>query len=301
VELKKLAIQDKGTFERFLGLRSHELSVYAFPAIYGWKNIFEIRWGIVNSALCVFFGDATGFFLYLPPLAKATDKGVIEECFRTMDALNRNPRVSRIENVEERECAVFQGMGYGPVFKAYDFVYERRALAALRGDAFKSKRNLANYFTKNNVFQLLPYCGEYKDSCVQLYKEWMAGRAAKNSETVYCGMLSDSLSCLDAVLEDPQELGIVGQVVLVEGKIKAFTLGYRLNEETLCVFFEIADLSLKGISQFLFRGFCRAMKDFQYVNAMDDSGLENLKAVKESYKPFARAAGYIINRCDAYA
>ena len=38
------------------------------------------------------------------------------------------------------------------------------------------------------------------------------------------------------------------------------------------------------------------MEQYEYVNIMDDSGLENLKAVKESYHPLRLVPAYIADR-----
>jgi hypothetical protein len=58
-----------------------------------------------------------------------------------------------------------------------------------------------------------------------------------------------------------------------------------LNHDTFCILYEITDLSVKGLAQFIFREFSRELKGYRYLNIMDDSGLENLKQVKLSYKP----------------
>ncbi len=126
----------------------------------------------------------------------------------------------------------------------------------------------------------------------------MASRSLKYRETVYCGMLSDSLNCLETVLEEAGRLGVTGLVVIIGGRVRGFTLGYPLNRESFCVFFEVCDLSVKGLSQFIFRGFCRGAEGYRLVNAMDDSGLDNLAKVKMSYRPVARIPAYIINRND---
>jgi uncharacterized protein len=299
MELKRLTIGDKQLFEDFLALRSHELSAYAFPAVYGWKGLFDIRWARVNSSLCIFFGDATGWFLYLPPLGKKLDARAVEECFREMEGRNKNPAVSRIENAEENDLPAFRELGYPAAPKAGDYVYGRAALAALAGDRFKSKRAMVNNFERNNSFECVPYSAAHREQCLALYRAWMAERASsKRGDSLYCGMLSDSLNCLETVLEEAGRLGMLGQVILSDGRCVAFTLGYRLNAETLCILFEVADRSAKGAGQFIFRSFCRENGEFLLVNAMDDSGLENLGKVKQSYRPLKMANAYIINRKD---
>ena len=62
-----------------------------------------------------------------------------------------------------------------------------------------------------------------------------------------------------------------------------------------CVLFEIADLNINGLSQFIYREFCQElMSSYRWINAMDDSGLENLKRVKRSYHPTKIIPSYTI-------
>ena len=82
----------------------------------------------------------------------------------------------------------------------------------------------------------------------------------------------------------------------VEKQIKGFTFGYKLNNDTFCILYEITDLSIKGLAQFIFRRFSAELKDYSYINIMDDSGLDNLRKVKLSYKPKRLVSAYIATR-----
>jgi hypothetical protein len=124
----------------------------------------------------------------------------------------------------------------------------------------------------------------------------MSTRKTKSSDVVYQGMLEDSLNCLKVVLKDYSKLGLIGRVVKIENKIKAFTIGYPLNKDTFCILFEITDLSIKGLSQFIFSRFSAELKDYKYINIMDDCGLDNLKQVKSSYHPLKIIPSYIVKR-----
>jgi hypothetical protein len=87
-----------------------------------------------------------------------------------------------------------------------------------------------------------------------------------------------------------------GGLVKIESRIAAFTLGFPLNRQTLCVLYEISDLGKKGLSQYIFRRFCYEQRGYRYVNIMDDSGLENLREVKLSYRPFRLIPSFIATR-----
>jgi len=93
-------------------------------------------------------------------------------------------------------------------------------------------------------------------------------------------------------------LGLTGRIVLFDGEVKGYSFGFPLNDETFCILFEIIDLTIKGLSQYLFREFCREMSNYRYINALDDSGLENLRRAKLSYHPCYLEPAYTITRED---
>jgi len=293
VRLRNLSLRDKAVFARHLSQERHELSVYAFANIYIWKALFCIQWAVIEDSLCVFFKDKIGCFLYLAPLGKKNPE-VIKKAFAITDSFNKNKEISRIENVEEKDVPFYRNLGLWCKEKSCDYLCERSDLAKLQGDKFKSKRACYNYFVKHYDFEYLPFSLKYGDDCLKLYNRWM--RERKNADPIYQGMLADSKRCLGTGLPDYKGLDLVGRIVKVDNKIKGFTFGYKLNSNTFCILYEITDLSIKGLAQFIFREFCRELKDYKYINIMDDSGLENLKKVKLSYRPLKLIPAYIASR-----
>lgn len=300
MQLNKLTLKDKRIFDEFLSLTEHKLSVYAFPNIYIWRWLFDISWTIIQDSLCIFFQDKIGCFLYLSPLTKSENPRVIKEVFRIMDRLNSNDEVSRIENVEEKDIAFYKDLGYECRYKSCDYICKHSDMVNLSGDKFKSKRSCFNYFVKHYDFQYLPFSLNYSDSCLSLYSLWMKQRESRIKDSLYQGMLKDSQHCLKVLLKDYYALDIVGRIVKINNELKAFSFGFKLNEDTFCILYEITDLSIKGLAQFIFREFCREMKSYKYINIMDDSGLENLKTVKLSYHPVKLVSSYIVTRKNAY-
>jgi hypothetical protein len=293
---KPLSLKDKNVFNRFLGKKVHELSTYSFVNIYIWKALFAIFWLIIEDSLCVFFKDNSGTFLYLPPLADKMNPDAMEKCFQIMSSLNKNSDISRIENIEENELAWYQSRGYLCRPKFPEYLYKREDLAGLRGNNFKSQRASYNYFLKNYGYQYQPYSGSDKEGCIELYSAWMKIRASANKDRVYQGMLKESFSSLKILLEVYPSLNLQGRVVKIDEKLKAFTFGFAINKLTFCVLYEVTDLRVKGLSQFIFRQFCRELEDYRFINIMDDSGLENLKKTKLSYRPLRLIPSYIARR-----
>lgn len=296
MRLNKLALKDKALFNRHLSFTPHELSVYSFANIYIWKRLYEIHWAMIDHSLCIFFQDKMGCFMYLAPLARVLKPEVVSEGFKIMDGLNKNKNASRIENISEDESAFYQKLGYNCQPKPGEYLCLKNDLVRLKGNRFKSKRSCVNHFLKHNEFIYAPYSIKYKKACLRLYDAWMNNRKAQSQDKVYRGMMEDSLTCLEIVLRDYSKLNCIGRIVKIGGKIKAFTFGFAQNKETFCVLYEITDLSVKGLAQFIFWKLCSELKNYRYINIMDDSGLENLKRVKFSYYPVKLVPAYIITK-----
>jgi hypothetical protein len=296
MKLNNLSLKDKVIFNKFLGLNSHQLSVYAFENIYIWKGLFDIYWTVIEGSLSIFFKDKLGCFLYISPLAKKVKPGVPKEVFKVLDSFNKNKAISRIENVEENELSFYLALGYECKEKSVDYLCRRTDLVRLKGNKFKSKRASFNYFIKHYSFEYLPFSPKYSDDCLKLYKSWMENRKKHNSDSVYQGMLEDSLKSLRALLDAYSSLACTGRIIRIDKQVKGFTFGFSLSRETFCILYEITDLTIKGISQYIFSKFCSELKGFKYINIMDDSGLDNLKQVKLSYQPLKLIPAYIVAR-----
>jgi len=130
-----------------------------------------------------------------------------------MDGFNKNKDISRIENVEEEELPFYRSLGYVDKDKPGDYLCLRTDLVWLKGNRFKSKRACLNYFIKHYKFEYEPFSLKYRDDCLKLYGIWMKERRAQNQDPLYQGMLEDSLTCLNVLLNDYPSLDIIGRLV----------------------------------------------------------------------------------------
>jgi len=293
--VKKLELKDKSIIERYLHLKEHNLSSFSFTNIFIWKDFFSITWKIIGGALCVFMRDEIGCFMYLPPLGKVNLE-IISQCFKIMDAANSNKSFSRIENVEKRDLDYYKSFGLAVKPRTSEYLYLKKDLVSLAGNDYKSKRSAYNYFVKNYKFKLQEFKPDFQDECMDLFKSWLAKRKKKTSDSIYQRMLEDNYSTNLLAMKYYKSLNLVGRVVKVQGEIKGYSFGFKLNKDTFCVLFEVTDTDIKGLAQYIFREFVRELNGFSFINIMDDSGLENLKTVKISYRPIRLEPAYVITR-----
>ncbi|MFC1703360.1 DUF2156 domain-containing protein [Candidatus Omnitrophota bacterium] len=294
--MKPIELPDKSLFDTFLKQERHSLSAYSFVSIYLWKDVFDIFWEIIDGRLCVFAQDSVGCFMWLPPLGESPDVEVIERCFHSMNTRTRNGSVARIENIEEEQREHYAAIGLPCSLKDKEYVYQTERLIGLKGNTYKKKRSAYNYFTKHYDCTLRPFADSHREECLALYDRWVNSRKQAYSDPVYIQMLQDNYRTTQRALEDYRELELEGKVAVIDDEVKGYSFGFSLHEDTFCIIFEVADVMVKGLSQYLFREFVKEKQTFSYINAMDASYLENLQKVKESYRPFRLEPSYIATK-----
>lgn len=292
MNLRAISLKDKAIFERYLKLKKHWLCTYSFSNIFVWRGIFEIKWAVIEESLCIFFRDKIGTFLYLPPLSAEFNPDATRAALRILKEANSNPLFAHIDNIEEKDVAFYRKLGCECTLNSHDYICLREDLTGLKGNDFKSKRASYNYFSKHYNHTYKPLSRDYAQECIKLYKSWAGQRKKGNADPVYQGMFDDSFLVLKNTFRNYANLGFKGVTVFVDKKLKAFTLGYPLDKENFCVFYEVADLEIKGLAQFIFREFSKKLQGYKYINTMDDSGIEGLRKVKLSYHPELLAASY---------
>ena len=302
MRLNPLTLEHKLLFDQYNLQSTQSLSSYAFAYHFIWRDCFDFYYTIhctkeqnnkddFNEFMYIFAKQGDDYFMPILPLPCRIDWlgyiNTVYKAYRFMVESNRNPEIARIENVPEDYLSAFIDKGFSNIQKEVDYAYLTQDLCELKGNRYKQQRNAYNTFLRNyKSIQYGPYQSMDQDACIGLYDRWRKTRARRYDDTIYQAMLDDSQSAHRIGITSAKALGLVGRTVKINGKLCAYTFGYELNSETFCILFEIADLRIKGLSQFIFREFCRELSSsYRLINAMSDSGLENLKRVKLSYHP----------------
>lgn len=298
MRLQPLTLNDKPIFDAHAHRTCPRLSNYAFAPLYVWKEHFQFYWVRLAEYLCIFAKQGEDYFMPILPMPcdpeNRTYRNVIRSAYRFMLESNRNPHIARIENVPQELCTFFKKDGFRATLKETEYLYETVTLSELSGNRFKSKRNAYNAFMERYpTAELRSYRITDREACFALYDAWHTTRAAKCEDAIYCAMLEDSRSAHQIAIGHAEALGLLGRIVRIDEEIRGYTFGYPVNADTFCVLFEITDLEIKGLAQFIYREFCKELVDtYRWVNATSDSGLENLKRVKRSYHPVQLIPSY---------
>src|SRR5690606_29038899 len=106
--------------------------------------------------------------------------------------------------------------------------------------------------------ELRPYAAEDRASCVTLYERWAHHKQVGGTGEEFATLLLEDASLAHRrVFAEGLRWGLKGEVALIEGTIVAYTFGYWLTPRTFCVLLEVADRTVPGLAQYLFRATCR--------------------------------------------
>lgn len=272
------------------------LSAFSFAGHYLWHGMLEYSWIEIDRHLCLFAASPDGIFLALPPLGSGPLFPPLDAAFRYMRIRNHGGPATRVENVPEAYLHELTKFGYRAFPKDPDYLYRAADLADLSGDRFKSQRAACNRFEREHQTVCEPYHSSHRDACLQLLRTWQSQKDASTSNEWDRLLLEDAAAAHEVALTETLAAGLNGAVVTIEGVVRAYTFGMWLTPTVFCVAIEVADRSIPGLAQFIFRECCRAarLRGAEYINTMDDSGLLSLARSKRAYHPVAMLSNHVI-------
>jgi hypothetical protein len=299
-ELKKFSLEDKKTFDKAYSKLEFPLAEHSFSWLYIWDGSdTDTAWTEINGNLCLFCTFEGSRNVWGPVLPGNKLKETLKICFEICEEYNsekgfkEKPKVTYIpEELKEK----YENVG-GYVLKEQnqDYIYNCINIIELKGDKYKSKRNLRNYFLKNYESKVEDYDKEvHFNDCLELLKRW----EKRKLESIGNGdedRLDYEVYANKKILELVNKLNVDGIVVYVDGKIEGYTFGEKTNERLFTVFFEKTNLDVKGLSVYVYSEFLKRM-DCKVVNAGEDWGVEYLKKIKMSYHPSQIRKSYMLQK-----
>lgn len=272
-----------------------DLGAYAFAPHMIWRAILPLSRAEIDGHLCLFAESPDGIFMVLPPLGPGPLSGPLKAAFELMQERNGGTAVARVENVPEELRGVMEGLGYRLRQKDPDYLYRTCDLVNLAGDRYKSQRAACNQVSRRHRVAGRSYRADDHDACLSLLERWMAQKAAAGLDPIAGSMLADARLAHREALAHPGALGLTGRVLLLDDAVAGYTFVYPRSPRTACVLLEVADRTVAGAAQVLFRdcaGGARAA-GHAFINTLDASGLGSLAASKEHAHPVRLVPSYI--------
>lgn len=313
--MKHFDLKARDIMTEYLELINVDVSDYTFAGNYIWLSTATGFYTIVNDTFCLFILNSGELSMLLPPIGKKNNTyDAMLQCFEIMNTHNSNRNYSKIEYVHEELLEGFvdyleEGTLVYEMLKDFviekklvDYIYKVEDLIDLKGDSYKSKRNEINKFKKIYPEHRIEILNKEKHGLevLSLFNKWVKDRTTympKEEVEIFLDGIYFERFAIKRLVNDYDNLDIIGLVIFIDNEIKGFTVGERINEQTASVIIEKTDFEVLGCAQFIFREFTKILKEkfnIQYINVGDDMGFENLKKVKMSYRPNKLVPKYTI-------
>ena len=172
-----------------------------------------------------------------------------------------------------------------PLRNSYDYIYLREELEQLKGKNLKAKRNHVNKFLSEHPdFEFRELTPDLFDQCRMLERLW---RDEVHHDNPWYGNTIDSEhKMIETIFRQWNDLDIYGGSIFVDGKMKAFSFGAAVTEDTFDICVEKADRSIDGAFNIINQQMAIHLPpQFKYINREEDMGLEGLRKSKLSYHP----------------
>ncbi|WP_176461727.1 DUF2156 domain-containing protein [Anaeromicrobium sediminis] len=293
---KKISLEDKDLFEKYIYNNNHETSGLSFASLYMWKDINDIHYEIINNHLCIralnyLTEEGKPQHFIFPPLPVGEyDSDTFNDTLKILEKnFKKDNQNLTIKLAPEKYINYFKETNNSNVLikedrENFDYAYLSDNLATLKGRKYQSKRNHLNYFYRNYSFEYRPLTKDLMEECIHLNDSLIENKTFENDMAEE--LMSHERKAIEEALYNMDTLGCRGGAILINDKVEAFTLGYKINPDMMVVHIEKANPSIRGLYQAINQQFVQnECTDVTYINREEDMGLESLRRAKLSYRP----------------
>ena len=295
MEFREIALQDKDWMRQLLGYSDNRATEFNFTVLYIWRDIMRSRVCRVDDLFVVKFhpkGEPAPMYFF--PAGRGLQvqlKQLLEQC---MADAQENGFPFQMVSVQPEQKEVLENLFpdkflFEPYRNSFDYIYSAEDLVFLRGKKFQSKRNFISRFKKQEGWSYEPISKANLKECAAMSISWCAKYGCGKDPS----MASESCSVKNA-LKDFEELGLMGGLLRLNGRVIAFTIAEITSSDTLLVHIEKAYGDIVGAYPAIANEFLRnsivvdgqtGELSVKYINREDDAGDLGLREAKMQYHP----------------
>jgi hypothetical protein len=280
---KPLTLADREILHPLLWDYQPETSELTFTNLFIWRSHYGYQWCREGDRLVVVSAGAGGEAWALPPVGPPP-RGDL--CRRVLGWLQEeggvtDPAIERADARLAAELAGQAGFVVEPVRDQFDYVYRGEDLAGLPGNPYHAKRNHIKNLARHTPYRYEPLGAEHLAACRELSGKWCDIKRCDLDMS-----LRGEWAAINAALADFEALGLQGGVLLVNGRVEAFSCGELLNAATAVIHLEKANPEIGGLYAAINQQFCQqAWAGVDFINREQDLGEPGLRKAKLSYHP----------------
>lgn len=289
LNFKEIKIEDKAIFDNFFLKHSIKISEYTFTNLFVWNDFRIIEYAIYKDKL-VIKAECENERYLLPPIGDNLNSDFYNELIEygiknniryikrvCEDSINNITKIGDLKIIEDRDN--------------FDYVYDTKELVELNGSKYSSKRGFVKKFLDTYDYEYRSFNEEYKKECLDLAEKWVLNKKTEDKTA------KNEFIAINKLLNYYDLLKVKSGIILIEGKVKAFAFGEKLNKNTFVIHFEKADTDFVGIYQTINKIFIEkeCYHKFEFINREQDLGIPGIRKAKMSYYPLFMIKKYNVS------
>jgi hypothetical protein len=282
LEFREITLADKPQIDKALAASDFRGCDYSFSNNLAWRRGADSKIAFFDGFyICA---ATKPVFSAVNPAGNGDRKAVIDELRRHANSLGSPLRLS---GVTAEQLPFFEEHYKGAYTTEanpdyFDYIYNASDFADFPGKRFHSKRNHLSRFRKTYDYSYKTLTADDFEECIAFAVKQFEDKNHYDNDSAVAEQFA-----INTFFQNYDYLGLRGGVIRVDGSVIAFTVGERLNSDTLDVHLEKADTEFHGAYTAIANAFAKdAVADgFLYLNREEDLGIEGLRKSKQSYNP----------------
>ncbi len=286
MDFRPIDISMKTMVESYTKPWKLKCSEYTFSNLLMWGADDKILVAQEDGALYFLLGDGKSGHFMFAPLTKdpmCDYKPVLDRASEACREMGASPMFLGISGSIKEAFMRTEGYALEDDRDNYDYVYTMEELRDLSGKKLHGKRNHINQFMTayGDSFEYVRLEPDMLGECMALYNEWLEGKEDSNDPDAVGEYIA-----IRVLMTHMDTLGVKGAGIRINGKLAAYTLGERIDDEMAVIHIEKADAEIPGLFTVINNLFIKnEFSDMKYINREEDMGIEGLRRAKLSYNP----------------
>ncbi|MEG1791716.1 MAG: GNAT family N-acetyltransferase [Clostridia bacterium] len=288
IHFDKVTIQAMPAISEYVKACGSIGSDYCWGSWLSWYDVEKIEWAKQNDAVYI-KAAMDGETVFLSPLTS------IENYAEAINEIHRYAVAQdipfKVVFATEQQVNTVKNFKLSTDLGNSEYLYNPSDLINLQGKKYHAKRNHIYRFTSSYDFIYRAYNDNDFNGVVDLMNLWGENReriSFEEEKKALIGML---------VLGDMYKHFV--DVIEIDGRIVAVSVGELTSANVGVVLFEKADMSFEGIYTFLSKTFAEIhFKDTLYIDRQEDMNIDGLRRAKQSYYPIMLLHKYTITEND---
>lgn len=288
IEFRNLTLEDKALIDAYFQKGQYNNSECTFTNLFIWRDCYAVQWTVIDGLLVIKPGQDEESWI-LPPYGDYDVCDVRAVLLKLQEYFMAQGKPLKLRAVTESFKKVLEETCPGMFFleeerDLEDYLYNGNDLRELKGRKYHSKRNhLSNFRKAYPDYEYQTMTENLREEIWDYINLWCKQKECS-------GKFSPGLICekqaIREALDHFSELDYVGAVIRLNGQIEAFTMGEKINEETVVVHVEKANSLIPGLYGAINQEYLlHEWPEISFVNREEDTGDEGLRKAKLSYHP----------------